>query len=304
MNATELDRISRDSLVDSLYKHVLLLTPLNERFRLMHAKQPMTRIFFGVLMGLSTAGCPALNKNHCVLHEGTCADGLICSKCAVQNNGCVPAAEPGCPFSESDSSTPSTSSANDSLGSDALSETLGATSLSETSTSTTDDLASPTTEDPTEDLDSQTMTGSESSSEETTGEGETHDETPGSRLWIERLEVPKNGQFIGKGNMVIDIWGVDTGGESHTFFSTNNGTIKVGDGEIFHIQKHHDFYVDNPNTGDYVQVCFKAKEENKVVEGCEHTTFNGETYPAKNGPIWDEYGNLKVGLFYSLTPAP
>lgn len=128
---------------------------------------------------------------------------------------------------------------------------------------------------------------------------------PGSRLWIERLEVPKNGQGIGKGKMIIDIWGQDTGGHKHTFFSTNGGTMKVGDGDIIHIQKHHDFYVDDPVSGaDYVQVCFRAQEENKVVESCRETTYNGSTYPSTSGTIWDEDGNLKVGLNFNFSAAP
>ena len=41
----------------------------------------------GSLAGL--AGCLVTNQNHCGLNQGACSNGLMCSVCAVDNNGCV-----------------------------------------------------------------------------------------------------------------------------------------------------------------------------------------------------------------------
>ncbi len=48
-------------------------------------------------LGLSLgalAACTVTNENHCALNQGVCGDGMACSMCAIDNNGCVPAASP------------------------------------------------------------------------------------------------------------------------------------------------------------------------------------------------------------------
>lgn len=39
----------------------------------------------------AAAGCVVLNPDHCAYSGAACEDGLVCSKCAIDNNGCVPA---------------------------------------------------------------------------------------------------------------------------------------------------------------------------------------------------------------------
>lgn len=40
----------------------------------------------------SLAACTVHNANHCALNEGACGSGMACSMCAIDNDGCVPAA--------------------------------------------------------------------------------------------------------------------------------------------------------------------------------------------------------------------
>jgi len=63
-------------------------------------------------LGLSlgaVVGCTVTNLNHCGLNAGACGEGMACSMCAIENDGCVPQGTPleeACAFvSGSDPST-------------------------------------------------------------------------------------------------------------------------------------------------------------------------------------------------------
>ncbi len=71
--------------------------------------------FVGSLAG----GCLVTNANHCGINQGACGDGLMCSVCAVDNNGCVaPDAilDPGCMFGGGTTTQGPTSATDTSTG--------------------------------------------------------------------------------------------------------------------------------------------------------------------------------------------
>jgi hypothetical protein len=91
------------------------------------------------------AGCLVTNQNHCALNQGSCDEGLECSVCAVENNGCVAAGsilEETCVFVSATSNTstgePSTQGPD---------PTVTETSVDTDTTSST--TVGPTTSDPT-----------------------------------------------------------------------------------------------------------------------------------------------------------
>lgn len=66
----------------------------------MRSSWTMLKLRPGTFAGLALAGaasfgalvgCIVTNPNHCGLNQGACGDGLTCSMCAIDNNGCVPA---------------------------------------------------------------------------------------------------------------------------------------------------------------------------------------------------------------------
>jgi len=111
----------------------------------------------GSLAGL--AGCLVTNQNHCGLNQGSCGDGLMCSVCAVDNNGCVAPDEivdAGCmfgggttggPTSATEPLTTSTSPTTTATTGDPTGTTT-AVNPTTTGDPTTDNTAS-TTDDPT-----------------------------------------------------------------------------------------------------------------------------------------------------------
>lgn len=61
------------------------------------------------LVGSFAAGCLVTNQNHCGLNAGACGDGMMCSVCAVDNNGCVPSdsvLDAGCQFGDASTGGP------------------------------------------------------------------------------------------------------------------------------------------------------------------------------------------------------
>ena len=94
------------------------------------------------------AGCLVTNEQHCALEGSTCAEGLVCSKCAVDNNGCVAPAsvdDQQCFFMISTSGPGSTSTDPTSLGPTATTEPPGASSSTTTLELTSDDTTTTTT---------------------------------------------------------------------------------------------------------------------------------------------------------------
>ena len=114
-------------------------------------------------LGLSLgtlAGCPVTNLEHCALNQGACGEGLACSMCAVDNNGCVPQGalvEDACVFA-SGTSDPTHSTSGQTTTSDPT--TVTPTGGSDTSENTFNPTTLPVT----------TTTGDTSTTGDTTDE--------------------------------------------------------------------------------------------------------------------------------------
>jgi hypothetical protein len=110
------------------------------------------------------AGCVVINKDHCAYAKTECAEGLVCSACAVDNNGCVAPAsvqDEMCLVREGTSTGGTVSTTSDPSATDPTTTTLT------TSTSTSDSTSSSVTTEPT------TVTGTDTS--DTTGTSSTTD---------------------------------------------------------------------------------------------------------------------------------
>ncbi|MCA9690393.1 MAG: hypothetical protein KC636_12345 [Myxococcales bacterium] len=100
-------------------------------------------LLLGAALGLHgglTQGCVLINQNHCALNDGVCDAGMVCSKCASDNNGCVAEVEPSCAFAETtgtDTAGPTSSdpTTEDSETTDPT--TLDPTDITDTTTATT-----------------------------------------------------------------------------------------------------------------------------------------------------------------------
>ena len=66
----------------------------------MRSSWTMMKLRTGLALGalglsLGTAvGCTVTNLNHCGLNAGACGEGMACSMCAIENDGCVPQGPP------------------------------------------------------------------------------------------------------------------------------------------------------------------------------------------------------------------
>ena len=66
----------------------------------MRSSWTMMKLRTGLALGalglsLGTAvGCTVTNLNHCGLNAGACGEGMACSMCAIENDGCVPQGTP------------------------------------------------------------------------------------------------------------------------------------------------------------------------------------------------------------------
>ncbi|HEY0138741.1 MAG TPA: hypothetical protein VGB85_31870, partial [Nannocystis sp.] len=117
---------------------------------------------FGLSLG-TLAGCAVTNLEHCALNQGACGEGLACSMCAVDNNGCVPLGallEDACVF-DSGGSDPSTVTSMQTTTSDPT--TVTPTESTDTSAETID-LTTSTSDTSTTGL---TITTSDTTDEET-----------------------------------------------------------------------------------------------------------------------------------------
>lgn len=112
------------------------------------------------------AGCVVINKDHCAYAMTSCAEGLVCSMCAVDNNGCVAPVtvqDEMCLVREGTSTGSSVDTTSDPSVTDPTSTTLPGTS----STSDPTSSSGPGTTEPT------TLTGTDTS--ETTATSSTTD---------------------------------------------------------------------------------------------------------------------------------
>ena len=117
--------------------------------------------------GSFAAGCLVTNQDHCGLNQGKCGEGLMCSVCAVENNGCVAVTETllaGCQYDEASTGDPST-------GTDTSTSTSAPTSTGTTvnPTSTTTTTEPSTTTETTTSVTSTTVDPSATTSETTMG---------------------------------------------------------------------------------------------------------------------------------------
>ncbi|MCB9704314.1 MAG: hypothetical protein H6711_20670 [Myxococcales bacterium] len=90
----------------------------------------------GVLLGAGLGACTIVNGNHCALNSGACGAGLVCDRCAVDNDGCVAAdalTSESCLVEDSATSTGSTTSP---------STTITTTTIGTSTTSTTEPTSS------------------------------------------------------------------------------------------------------------------------------------------------------------------
>jgi len=111
----------------------------------------------GILGGM--LGCPVLNTEHCAYPEGgtPCAEGLMCSKCEISNNGCVAPdvvsveckfdAQTTGPDSESlsDTGEPTTTTTTPDTDPDTTLTTASETTTQATTTTTTGETTDPDT---------------------------------------------------------------------------------------------------------------------------------------------------------------
>ncbi len=125
----------------------------------------LTAALVGGSLAALAGACAFTNLNHCALNQGACGDGLVCDKCAVDNDGCV---APGdltdeCSFDDSATTTmttttmPSTSTTMPTTMTTTLEPTTG-DPTTDTSTSTSDTDSTSDTETDTE-TDTTTTTG-------------------------------------------------------------------------------------------------------------------------------------------------
>lgn len=96
-------------------------------------------------------GCVVINKDHCAYAGSACADGLVCSMCAVDNNGCVPPgtiSDEKCLFLDGPSSTTAggpTTEPSVTTGSTSTTLPTTATSTLDPTSTTGDPTSEPTT---------------------------------------------------------------------------------------------------------------------------------------------------------------
>ncbi len=119
---------------------------------------------------LAALGCPVINQNHCALTALPCGEGMMCSNCASENNGCVSVDTPlgdGCLFDSQTSNPGPTTDTPPTTSSTTLTETTDNTESTPTTVEPT--TVGPSTEPTT--LTTTTSDTTDTSTTETTEAG-------------------------------------------------------------------------------------------------------------------------------------